>query len=173
MQADNGKNPGGKLEHPGGTHAYPQAEEICVKSKLIVGLVITGLLVISAGAQAVIVTLPGQQSSSTVMAPAQLQAFPGAREAKSPPQQMEAVLQALSEDLGQIALAVRDGKITPEQAEYLSIERYYVGLMRLQLLRALHQSAGEENQRESYSHSNTASAEFRYCHYYCCPNFLA
>lgn len=71
---------------------------------------------------------------------------------------MEAVLQALSEDLGQIALAVRDGKITPEQAEYLSIERYYVGLMRFQLLRALHQSAGEENQRESYSHSNTASA---------------
>lgn len=146
------------MEHPGGTHAYPQAEEICVKSKLIVGLVITGLLVISAGAQAVIVTLPGQQSSSTVMAPVQLQAFPGAREAKSPPQQMEAVLQALSEDLGQIALAVRDGKITPEQAEYLSIERYYVGLMRFQLLRALHQSAGEENQRESYSHSNTASA---------------
>ncbi len=48
--------------------------------------------------------------------------LPGAREAKSPPQQMEAVLQALSEDLGQIALAVRDGKITPEQAEYLSIE---------------------------------------------------
>jgi len=129
-----------------------------VKSKLIVGLLITGLLVISAGAQAVMVTLPSQQSGSTVMAPAQLQAFSGAREAKSPPQQMEAVPQALSEDLGQIALAVRDGKITPEQAEYLSIERYYVGLMRFQLLRALHQNAGEENQRESYLQPNTASA---------------
>jgi hypothetical protein len=72
---------------------------------------------------------------------------------------MEAVLQALSEDLGQIVLAVRDGKITPVQAEYLSIERYYVGLMRFQLLLVLHQNADEENQRESYSHSNTAPAQ--------------
>lgn len=158
MQADNGQNvEPGKV--PGGTHAHHQgAEEICVKSKLIVGLLITGLLVISAGAQAVMVTLPSQQSGNTVMAPAQLQAFSGARKAKSPPQQMEAVLQALSEDLGQIALAVRDGKITPEQAEYLSTERYYVGLMRFQLLRALHQNTEEENQRYSYSQPNTASA---------------
>ncbi len=69
---------------------------------------------------------------------------------------MEAVLQSVSQEWGQIAQAVRDGSIDRSQAEYLSVERYYVGLMRFQLLRALYQNADGTSQMQPYSQARTS-----------------
>jgi len=61
----------------------------------------------------------------------------------------------MSAELGEIAQAVREGKITRSQSEYLSLERYYVALTRFQFLRTLYQNPVEENQTQSYSQANT------------------
>jgi Spy/CpxP family protein refolding chaperone len=71
------------------------------------------------------------------------------------PQQMEAVLQAIAQDLSRISEAVRDGKLTREQGEYLSVEQYYVGLLRFQLLRALYQNANDANPEVSSPQAST------------------
>jgi hypothetical protein len=54
---------------------------------------------------------------------------------------MEVVLQALSQELGVIAQAAREEKISRAQAEYLSLERYYVALTRFQFLRTLYRES--------------------------------
>jgi Spy/CpxP family protein refolding chaperone len=131
----------------------------------MIALLITGVLVISAGAEenstaqltnGVMARVPRQQSSSTAIPPAQLQEPPGSQDATEYPQLMQAVLQGLSEDLVQIAQLAHDGNISRKQAEYLSVEGYYRALMRFQLLRALYQNAAGANQREPYSQANTA-----------------
>ncbi len=136
-----------------------------MKSRVMIGLLIAGVLVISAAGQdnsglqpteGVMASLPRQPSSSTAMVPSQLQVPPESADAKVYPEQMQAVLQLMSDELGLIVQAVRDGKISRAEAEYLSVERYFVGLMRLQLVRSQHQNADEANQRESYSQANTA-----------------
>ncbi len=136
-----------------------------MKSRWIIGLLITGALALSAGAQennsapltdGVMASVPTQQSASPRIPPAQLQATPSFRNPEGYVQPMQSILDNLSEELGVIAQAVRDGTITGEQAEYLSVERYYTGLMRLQLLRTQHQNAGDANQSESYSPASTA-----------------
>ncbi len=46
--------------------------------------------------------------------------------------------------------------ISREQGEYLSVEQYYVGLLRFQLLRALHQNAKDTNPGVSSPQASTA-----------------
>ncbi len=135
-----------------------------MKSRWIIGLLITGALVISAAAQdingaqlaqAMPASLPRQQSNSTPMA-LQLQPAPANDQTAAYVQPMQGVLESLAEELGLIAQAVHDGKITAAQGEYLSVERYYTALMRLQLLRTLQQTANDASRSESYSGTNTA-----------------
>ena len=134
-----------------------------MKPRLIIGLLITSVLVISAGAQensaarpadGVATTLRRQPSSTPDTPPAQLELPPGLASAKEYPQRMELVLQALSEELSVIAQAAREEKISHAQAEYLSLERYYVALTRFQFLRTLYQNPEEDTQRKSNSQEN-------------------
>ena len=135
-----------------------------MKPRWMMALLTTVVLVISAAAQdnstsqttnGVTAGLSGQQSSRTPMPRAQLQVAPGSLDAAYP-ELMQAVLQGVSEDLVQIAQAAHDGKISRAQAQYLSVESYYVALTRFQLLRALYQSSDEANKTELYSPANTA-----------------
>ena len=135
-----------------------------MKSKWIIGLVMTYVLAISAGAQEnssarhaedSIVSLPQQQSDGTASSPTRLQPLDAAPGSESYPGQLESVLAAMSAELGEIAQAVREGKITRSQGEYLSLERYYVALTRFQFLRTLYQNLVKGNQAQSYSQANT------------------
>ena len=62
----------------------------------------------------------------------------------------------MSAELGEIAQAAREGKISRDQAEYLSLERYYVALTRFQLLRMLYQPPPESNPPQTYAQANTS-----------------
>lgn len=135
-----------------------------MKSRWIIGFLITCVLAIpgsaqeSSGAQpteGAIVTLPKQDSGSPANPSAQLQVQDG-QDAGIYPERLEAVLGAMSAELGEIGQALRDGRISRAQAEYLSLERYYVALTRFQLLRAMYQNAEESNHADSYSKANTA-----------------
>jgi len=134
-----------------------------VKSKWIIGLLMLCVLAISAGAQqsdsaqpseGAIVSLPQQRSGDTASPPMQLQPG-GPPDAQSYPEQLESVLAAMSAELGEIAQAVREGKITRSEGEYLSLERYYVALTRFQFLRTLYQNPMEGNQAQSHRQENT------------------
>ena len=135
-----------------------------MKPRWMMALLITLVLAISAAAQdnstaqltnGVTAALSGQLTSSTPMPRAQLQVPPGSLDAAYP-ELMQEVLQGLSEDLVQITQAAHDGKISRAQAQYLSVEGYYVALTRFQLLRALYQSSDEANKAELSSQANTA-----------------
>ena len=135
-----------------------------MKSRWIIGFLITCVLAIPGGAQensgaqpaeGAIVTLPQQDSGSPANPSAQLQ-VPAGQDAGTYPERLEAVLGAMSAELGQIGQALRDGRISRAQAEYLRLERYYVALTRFQLLRTMYQNPEESNQTESYSKANTA-----------------
>jgi len=135
-----------------------------VKSKWIIGPVMTCVLAIYAGAQrndsaqpseGAIISVPQQKSGEPTSSPTRLQPLGGTPDAQSYPEQLESVLAAMSAELGEIAQAVREGKITRSQGEYLSLERYYVALTRFQFLRTLYQNPVEENQTQSYSQANT------------------
>ena len=134
-----------------------------MKLKWIIGLLIVCILAISAGAQqndsaqpseGAIVSLPQQRSGDTASPPMQLQPG-GPPDAQSYPEQLESVLAAMSAELGEIAQAVREGKITRSEGEYLSLERYYVALTRFQFLRTLYQNPMEGNQAQSHRQENT------------------
>ncbi len=62
----------------------------------------------------------------------------------------------MSAELAEIAQAAREGKICRDQAEYLSLERYYVALTRFQLLRTLYQAPQDSNRPQSYAQANTS-----------------
>jgi Spy/CpxP family protein refolding chaperone len=124
-----------------------------VKSRWIIGLLMTCVLAISAGAQENGVAQPAEGTASP---PVQLQAPAGLQDGKTYPEQLEAVLQAMTAELGEIAQAAREGKISRPQAEYLSLERYYVALTRFQFLRTLYQDPPQGNQAESYAQANPA-----------------
>jgi len=135
-----------------------------VKSKWIIGLLMICVLAISAGAQQndsaqlskdAIMSVPQQQLGEPTSPPTQLRPPGGTPDAQSYPEQLESVLAAMSAELGEIAQAVREGKITRSQGEYLSLERYYVALTRFQFLRTLYQNPVEGNQTQSYSQANT------------------
>jgi len=97
-----------------------------------------------------------QPAEGTASPPMQLQAPAGLQDGKTYPEQLEAVLQAMTAELGEIVQAAREGKISRPQAEYLSLERYYVALTRFQFLRTLYQDPPQGNQAESYAHANPA-----------------
>jgi len=135
-----------------------------VKSRWI-GLLMTCVLAICAGAQdnssaqnaeGAIAISPRQQSGSAASPPTQLQAPAGLQNAKTYPEQLEGVLAVMTAELGDIAQAARDGKISRAQAEYLSLERYYVALTRFQFLRTLYQDPPPDSQTESYAQANIA-----------------
>src|SRR3974390_2357869 len=135
-----------------------------VKLKWIIGLLIVCILAISAGAQqndsaqlseGAIMSVPQQHSGEPTGPRAQLQPLGAAPDPQSYPEQLESVLAAMSAELGEIAQAVREGKITRSQGEYLSLERYYVALTRFQFLRTLYQNPVECNQTRSYRQENT------------------
>lgn len=136
-----------------------------MKSSWIIGLLMTCVLATSAGAQEnsgaqpaqrPMADLARQQSDGTAGAAAQPQAPAGVQDGRTYPEQLEAVLGAMTAELGEIAQAARDSKISRAQAEYLSLERYYVALTRFQFLRTLYQEPAEGSQTESYAQANTA-----------------
>jgi uncharacterized protein YukE len=98
-------------------------------------------------------TQPG--SGSTTNAPVQLQSGAG-QDAGTYPERLQEVLGAMSAELGEIAQAAREGKISRDQAEYLSLERYYVALTRFQLLRMMYQGSEANNSPQTYSQANSA-----------------
>ena len=135
-----------------------------MKSKWIVGLVMTCALAISAGAQqnnsaqtseGAATAVPQLQSNGAASPLQQLPPPGGASGADGYQQQLESVLAAMSAELGEIAQAVRENKISRSEGEYLSLERYYVALTRFQFLRTLYQNSTERNQTQSYSQANT------------------
>ena len=86
----------------------------------------------------------------------QLQIPAGSQDAGAYPARLEEVLGAMSAELAEIAQAAREGKISRDQAEYLSLERYYVALSRFQLLRTLYQPPQQSDPSQSYAQANTS-----------------
>lgn len=130
-----------------------------MKSQSIIGFIVVSMLAISAMAQANGPAQPAeagslQQDSGSPANPA-IQLPPGAGQ-DAGTERLEAVLSEMSAELGAIAQAAREGRISREQAEYLSLERYYVALTRFQLLRTLYQSPEESDPPRTYSQANTA-----------------
>ncbi len=68
-------------------------------------------------------------------------------------QQMQMVFQQTCQELDAITQAVYNGKVTREQAEYLSAERFELGMMKFQMLRTLYLSTQYDIQKESQSKS--------------------
>ncbi len=135
-----------------------------MKSRWIIGFLLTCALAISAHAQensgsqsagGPIADLARQNSGDATSPATQPQTPAGLQDAGTYPARLEEVLGAMSAELGEIAQVARDGKISREQAEYLSLERYYVALARFQLLRMLYQPTQESNPTQSYARANT------------------
>lgn len=134
-----------------------------MKSPWTAAIIMTFVLVAGAGAQ----TNSGTQatedkspqaSSGGGIANPSIQSPLGAgQEAGSYPEQLEGVLGAMSAELGEIAQAARDGKISRDQAQYLSMERYYVALTRFQLLRTMYQGPEANNPPQTYSQASQTS----------------
>src|SRR3974390_2199621 len=124
-----------------------------MRSRWIIGLLMTCVLATSAGAQESSGAQPAEGAASP---PTQLQAPAALQDGKKYPEQLEAVQEAMTAELGQMAQAAREGKISRAQAEYLSLERYYVALTRFQFLRTLYQEPPQGGQTESYAQANTA-----------------
>jgi Spy/CpxP family protein refolding chaperone len=136
-----------------------------VKSQWIIGFLLSCALAISANAQdnsgvqsaeGPIANSARQNSGGATSPTTQLQAPPGLQDAGIYPDRLEEVLGAMSTELAEIAQAAREGKISRDQAEYLSLERYYVALTRFQLLRTLYQPPQESNPSQSYAQANTS-----------------
>ena len=70
-------------------------------------------------------------------------------------QQMQLVFQKTCEELDAITQAVYNGNITREQAEYLSGERFQLGMMQFQLLRTLYLSTAYTIQKASDPQQST------------------
>jgi Spy/CpxP family protein refolding chaperone len=137
-----------------------------MKSRWIIGFVLMGVLAISANAQENSSVQSAQGPNANVApqppgggatSPAtQLQLPAGSQDAGAYPGRLEEVLGAMSAELAEIAQAAREGKISRDQAEYLSLERYYVALSRFQLLRTLYQPPQESDPSQSYTQANTS-----------------
>src|SRR5271157_839019 len=136
-----------------------------LKSQWIIGFLLICALAISANAQensgvqsaeGPIANLARQNSGDATSPATQLQAPAGLQDAGTYPDRLEEVLGAMSAELAVIAQAAREGKISRDQAEYLSLERYYVALTRFQLLRMLYQPPEQSNPPQSYAQANTS-----------------
>ena len=137
-----------------------------MKPHWIIGFLLMCALAISANAQAnssaqgaagPIANFAPQNSGDATSPATQPQAPAGAQDAGTYPDRLEEVLRAMSAELAEIAQAAREGKISRDQAEYLSMERYYVALSRFQLLRTLYQPSQESNPPQTYTQANTSS----------------
>ena len=136
-----------------------------MKSRWIIGFVLMGVLAIFANAQENSSVQSAQGPNANVApqppggatSPAtKLQLPAGSQDAGAYPGRLEEVLGAMSAELAEIAQAAREGKISRDQAEYLSLERYYVALSRFQLLRTLYQPPQESDPSQSYTQANTS-----------------
>ena len=136
-----------------------------LKSPWIIGFLLTCALAFSANAQensgvqsadGPIANVAPQLRGGATSPATQLQAPAGLQDAGTYPDRLEKVLGAMSAELGEIAQAAREGQISREQAEYLSLERYYVALARFQLLRMLYQPPQESNPPQSYAQANSS-----------------
>ncbi len=136
-----------------------------MKSQWIIGFLLTCALAVPANSQrnSGVPSAEGpsassaQQNSGDATNPAtQLQAPAGSQDADSYPDRLEEVLGAMSAELSEIARAAREGKINRDQAEYLSLERYYVALTRFQLLRMLYQPPPDSDPPQSYVQANAS-----------------
>ncbi len=131
-----------------------------MKSQRIATFVIICLLAISAGAQANGGAEPAEGTIANLaqQAPGETENPPdllGAEQsAGTYPERLEGVVAAMSAELSEIAQAAREGKISRDQAEYLSLERYYVALTRFQLLRSMYATPQDGNPAQSYSQAN-------------------
>ncbi len=136
-----------------------------MKSRLVVGMSTVCLLMVSAVAQDSSVQLspngqaPGVSngnSSAAVITTDQLGEQLGPQDAlRVYAQQMQMVFQNTCEELDAITQAVYSGKVTREQAEYLSAERFQLGMMQFQLLRTLYLSTAYDTQRASQPQEST------------------
>lgn len=137
-----------------------------MKSRWIIAFLLTCALASSAAAQensgvqsaqGPIANSARQPSGGGAAGPAtQLQAPAGVQDAGTYPGRLEEVLGTMSAELAEIAQAAREGKISRDQAEYLSMERYYVALSRFQLLRTLYQPPQESDASQSYTQANSS-----------------
>ena len=136
-----------------------------MKSQWIIGFLLTCALAISANAQenssaqtaaGTIANFAQQNSGGASGLGAQLQAPAGGQDAGTYQDRLEEVVGAMSAELAEIAQAAREGKIGRDQAEYLSLERYYVALTRFQLLRTLYQAPQESNPSQNHAQANTS-----------------
>jgi Spy/CpxP family protein refolding chaperone len=62
---------------------------------------------------------------------------------------MASVSNTTCAELVQVAQAAREGQLSREQAEYFSVERYQVGMMKFQLLSTLHQILEHEIENQA------------------------
>jgi len=136
-----------------------------MKSRWIIGFLLMCVLAISANsqenssvqsAQGPIANVAPQHMDGATSPATQLQAPAGSRDAGTYQDRLEEVVGAMSAELGEIAQAAREGKISRDQAEYLSLERYYVALTRFQLLRTLYQAPQESNPPQSYAQATSS-----------------
>ena len=136
-----------------------------MKSRWIIGFLLTCALVISAHAQensglrsaeGTIADLARRTSDGASNHATQLQTPAGVQDAGTYQDRLEEVLGAMSAELGQIAQATVEGKINRDQAAYLSLERYYVALARFQLLRMLYQPLQDSSPAQSYAQANSS-----------------
>ena len=134
-----------------------------MKLRWIIGFLLTCALAMSAhaqenngaqGAEGPIANLARQNPGGAKSSATQLQAPAGSQDGGTYPERLEEVLGAMTADLGQIAQAASEGKISRQQAQYLSLERYYVALARFQLLRMLFQPTEEANPTQSYAQAS-------------------
>ena len=153
-----------------------------MKSQWIIGFLLTCALAISANAQengsvqsaAGPIANFAQQNSGGATSPAtQLQAPAGGQEAGTYQDRLEEVVGAMSAELAEIAQAAREGKIGRDQAEYLSLERYYVALTRFQLLRTLYQAPQEQQSATKLRAGEYFTPDFRECLRYSSDGLLA
>ena len=136
-----------------------------MKSRGLIVFLLMGVLAVSANAQEnrSVQSAQGQTANVVPQHPggltglgAQLQSPAGSQDAGSYPNRLEDVLGTMTAELAEIAQAVREGRISRDQAEYLSLERYYVALTRFQLLRTLYQPPQESNPSQSYAQANSS-----------------
>jgi len=136
-----------------------------MKSRWIIGFLLMCVLAISANsqenssvqsAQGPIANVAPQHMDGATSPATQLQAPAGSRDAGTYQDRLEEVVGAMSAELGEIAQAAREGKISRDQAEYLSLERYYVALSRFQLLRTLYQPPQESDPSKSYAEATSS-----------------
>jgi hypothetical protein len=126
-------------------------------SAIIAGIILSGLTISacaqSNGPRATQDSVTPSTSGSTANPALQLPS--GAeQDTGSYPARLEDIAGAMSAELAEIAEAAREGKITREQAQYLSMERYYVAMTRFQLLRMMYQGAEASSSQQTYSPAN-------------------